>query len=630
MRARIIAGVLLVLGVSVLGVGAMPVKRTQSDLVNQMIARRAPRASFNGTVRSVDDYNARLATVVVGDVTALQVRIADHIDIGTADAPRLNAGDRLEVKLWDDEYTAVALKRQVTYLPLVLVGREPIGPALSTPQWLSGNPRLTGTRWEGAWSPSVGGNGIRYQIWANTQPNASGAWRIPTGAPVDVLGTSYQIASVNTGDLSELLINGGFESGDFMGWTPSGLWTVQSAIQYDGTFAAKLDSSTTLPIAEPLTSSQFGVVESSDYVFSMYLRATEWDDPINNLIFTAYWLDSDGAPIGSDVIYDNAPMVGGFTLITDTVTAPAGAAYCYVVIEHSFGVSPGDFVVYVDNVSVVGQPPINASTLLYAVRAVDANGNASPFSAWLQPLVQAAALGAVQLKPNVGLVAAVAADRSATKVLAADASILDMSGYAVSSKGVTNGDSHDHNGGDGAQIPTGGIANDAVTNDKLSMIGTSFPGSPATNDLYFRTDLGWWCYYDGARWLTCHEYCAILQQLFLQSSNWLSSSCEVRQDYAPYISRVTISTRVNTTNNGSHYWSVQVRGINLAYGAATSIHTFTTASDTVDTIVQRDATPSATATPANDIRLDYAFQKTGSPGTLDCWGAAVFYRLIVT
>jgi hypothetical protein len=40
--------------------------------------------------------------------------------------------------------------------------------------------------------------------------------------------------------------------------------------------------------------------------------------------------------------------------------------------------------------------------------------------------------------------------------------------YAVAAKGVTNGDSHDHNGGDGANIPTDGIANDAVDNTKLA------------------------------------------------------------------------------------------------------------------------------------------------------------------
>ena len=47
------------------------------------------------------------------------------------------------------------------------------------------------------------------------------------------------------------------------------------------------------------------------------------------------------------------------------------------------------------------------------------------------------------------------------------------SDYAPIAKGVTNGDGHDHNGGDGAQIPTGGIANDAVTNALLANVATA-------------------------------------------------------------------------------------------------------------------------------------------------------------
>lgn len=44
--------------------------------------------------------------------------------------------------------------------------------------------------------------------------------------------------------------------------------------------------------------------------------------------------------------------------------------------------------------------------------------------------------------------------------------------YAPIAKGVTNGDSHDHNGGDGAQIPTGGIVDAAVTLAKMANIAT--------------------------------------------------------------------------------------------------------------------------------------------------------------
>lgn len=36
--------------------------------------------------------------------------------------------------------------------------------------------------------------------------------------------------------------------------------------------------------------------------------------------------------------------------------------------------------------------------------------------------------------------------------------------------------------------------------------GTSFPGSPSTNERFFRTDLGLDFYYDGTRWLSVNEY----------------------------------------------------------------------------------------------------------------------------
>lgn len=53
-----------------------------------------------------------------------------------------------------------------------------------------------------------------------------------------------------------------------------------------------------------------------------------------------------------------------------------------------------------------------------------------------------------------------------------DADLLDgnhAAAFAVAAKGVTNGDSHDHNGGDGAAIPAGGLADGAVnTTAKLA------------------------------------------------------------------------------------------------------------------------------------------------------------------
>src|SRR5690242_7883896 len=46
-----------------------------------------------------------------------------------------------------------------------------------------------------------------------------------------------------------------------------------------------------------------------------------------------------------------------------------------------------------------------------------------------------------------------------------------------------------------------------LSNGSLAYLaGSSFPGSPATNDLYYRTDRAKLYYYDGTRWLTVEEY----------------------------------------------------------------------------------------------------------------------------
>lgn len=47
--------------------------------------------------------------------------------------------------------------------------------------------------------------------------------------------------------------------------------------------------------------------------------------------------------------------------------------------------------------------------------------------------------------------------------------------------------------------------------------GTTFPGSPATNDLLFRTDLGEWYYYDGTQWLSTAIHYVPLTASYIQA-----------------------------------------------------------------------------------------------------------------
>lgn len=172
------------------------------------------------------------------------------------------------------------------------------------------------------------------------------------------------------------------------------------------------------------------------------------------------------------------------------------------------------------------------------------------------------------------------------------------------------------------------------TFERESMGGSAFPTGISTGFRFFRTDLGWWCYYDGTRWLTAHEYTAfiLINTAAVSTTNFTSiGPAELRTDYAPYITRCVVSYNVAATNNGSNYWTIDIRGINAAYTVATTIHTTNTSAATAGTWNQNDAAPSTSATPSNRSRLDILLTKTaGTPGNISCPSAMVYYRLIVT
>ncbi len=164
---------------------------------------------------------------------------------------------------------------------------------------------------------------------------------------------------------------------------------------------------------------------------------------------------------------------------------------------------------------------------------------------------------------------------------------------------------------------------------KKVTFGTSNPGSPSSGDANFRTDLGLWTYYDGTRWLTAHEVAVDIPQTYYTVSGTRGLLHRLRTDYAPYITRVAISTNADTTNNASNYWTIAIRGINLTDSAATTIDTFNTSADTVNTWTNHERAPGSTATPANYYMLDVLATKSGSPGGVTVLVTA-YYRLIVT
>lgn len=162
--------------------------------------------------------------------------------------------------------------------------------------------------------------------------------------------------------------------------------------------------------------------------------------------------------------------------------------------------------------------------------------------------------------------------------------------------------------------------------------GAAFFAAPLAGTLFFRTDLGFLCYYDGTRWLTVHEYVLPLvpnRATVAVNTIWDTT---IRIDYAVYLTRVALTTNVATTNNSTNFWTVTLQGVNLALSAATTFYNPNTGTtpDTAGVETDHGGTVSAgNATPTNRQFLRASVGKTLTPGNLTI-SCTVSYRLIIT
>lgn len=166
--------------------------------------------------------------------------------------------------------------------------------------------------------------------------------------------------------------------------------------------------------------------------------------------------------------------------------------------------------------------------------------------------------------------------------------------------------------------------------------GTSFPTLPDTGKPFLRTDLGWWCVYDGTRWLTCHEYSAVLTYasggvgMPIYSATGNTAYVNTSQGYTAYFTRIAAHSNVTAPNSGAAFWSVTVQGINLAASGSTTIIGFDTSADTAATRTNHSGAVSAgNALPANNYFVSVLLGKTGAPGNLELT-LTVHWRYVVT
>jgi hypothetical protein len=106
--------------------------------------------------------------------------------------------------------------------------------------------------------------------------------------------------------------------------------------------------------------------------------------------------------------------------------------------------------------------------------------------------------------------------------------------------------------------------------------GTSFPGSPSNNDLFYRTDRDLLYFYDGTRWLTVAEYDLgvgwVDTAAALSGTNTLAR-WPVRQDYGMYLTRWNVVTFMTNGTPASNNMTVVLARVNSS-NIATTIASF--------------------------------------------------------
>ena len=157
--------------------------------------------------------------------------------------------------------------------------------------------------------------------------------------------------------------------------------------------------------------------------------------------------------------------------------------------------------------------------------------------------------------------------------------------------------------------------------------GTSFPGSPASGDKFYRTDLNWLCFYDGTRWLTCHEY-----EITLTSPNqstagdWTFSRAALRADRQIYLTTCHTTTWHITAPSALNFWTIDVSTYN-ASRTRTTLFSFATSSYASGMVARSDTLNTAVAT--TQLMIEGRIVETGgAPNVLV--SHTVYYRVIVT
>lgn len=165
---------------------------------------------------------------------------------------------------------------------------------------------------------------------------------------------------------------------------------------------------------------------------------------------------------------------------------------------------------------------------------------------------------------------------------------------------------------------TGTIALSASTS------GTAFPGSPANNDRFYRTDRDLEYFYDGTQWLTTQLLTVpITNSTALSATNADFAHVGLFQPtYSVYLVDLRGATYVATTNSGSAYWTVELK--KASDNAVVGSFSTGTTPDTPSVLTDHVAAIGAVST---EKGLYLSATKTSTPGNLSMY-LGVTYRLV--
>lgn len=163
--------------------------------------------------------------------------------------------------------------------------------------------------------------------------------------------------------------------------------------------------------------------------------------------------------------------------------------------------------------------------------------------------------------------------------------------------------------------------------------GTAFPttghdgAAVQAGARFWRTDLGWLCYYDGTRWLTTHEYSSNFTAYARNAMPYSGGAAAlqvapVTSSYAIYLTGAICYLDVATTNNGTNFWSLALKD------GATTIWSFNTSAIAANTYSRFSFSTGTVFASPSFMSLEVT-GKTGAPGSL-ALNTSAYYRLIIT